>query len=282
MKYKKWLQVICTIILCFILTGCGHEHTWVEASCTEPKTCSECGETEGEPLEHSWVEATCAEPKHCSECGVTEGEPLEHTLTEANYQQPATCEVCGATVGEPLQPEFEKYGLTCNAELDVEYPYTTLCYQNHNYTTTGRVTFTDYEIFTSDDTHEPLEGYEWRAVTTTVIFDDENEAEYGSEQSIGISDYYDIVGYEDSFDNTNNTHSISYNGTDYSDVHWEYDELSDGEWINGASTWSIRIYFRVPIGYDGAIIAWYSSANRKEDTYLYDLLDENSIVFRLK
>lgn len=102
--------------VCFMLAGCGHEHTWSEATCTEPKTCSECGETEGEPLGRTWVEASCAEPKHCSVCGETEGKPLEHTLTEANYQQAATCEVCGETVGEPLQADFEKFGLECNAE----------------------------------------------------------------------------------------------------------------------------------------------------------------------
>ena len=107
MTNKKWLYGIVTFSLGILLTGCGHEHTWVEATCTEPKTCSECGETEGEPLGHTWVEATCSEPKHCSVCGETEGEPLEHTLTEANYQQPATCEVCGATVGDVLPPAFE-------------------------------------------------------------------------------------------------------------------------------------------------------------------------------
>ena len=40
-------------------------------------------------------------------------------LTEANYQQAAVCEVCGETVGEPLQADSEKYGMACNAELDV-------------------------------------------------------------------------------------------------------------------------------------------------------------------
>ena len=103
-----------------MLAGCGkHEHTWAEATCTTPKTCSECEETEGEPLGHSWVDATCTSPKTCSRCDATEGEPLGHQLSEANYQQPATCSVCGATEGEPLQADFDKYGLVCNAELNV-------------------------------------------------------------------------------------------------------------------------------------------------------------------
>ena len=54
----------------------GPNHTWAEATCEAPKTCSVCGETEGEALGHSWVEATCEAPKTCSGCGLTEGEAL--------------------------------------------------------------------------------------------------------------------------------------------------------------------------------------------------------------
>ena len=39
---------------------------------------------------HSWVDATCAAPKTCSGCGLTEGEALEHTYTEG------VCSGCGA------------------------------------------------------------------------------------------------------------------------------------------------------------------------------------------
>ena len=48
---KRKFCMIGIFAVCFMLTGCGHEHTWSEATCTEPKTCSECGETEGEPLQ---------------------------------------------------------------------------------------------------------------------------------------------------------------------------------------------------------------------------------------
>ena len=85
-----------------LLCACGHEHTWSEATCTTPKTCTECGETEGEVLGHTWVEATCTEPKTCSVCGATEGEALGHTWVEATCIEPKTCSVCGATEGEAL------------------------------------------------------------------------------------------------------------------------------------------------------------------------------------
>lgn len=47
----KWLCGMSALAVCVMLTGCGHEHTWADATCTEPKTCSVCGETEGEVLE---------------------------------------------------------------------------------------------------------------------------------------------------------------------------------------------------------------------------------------
>lgn len=51
--------------------GCPHD--WISATCTTAKTCSICGQTEGEPLGHTWVEATKYAPKTCSTCGYKEG-----------------------------------------------------------------------------------------------------------------------------------------------------------------------------------------------------------------
>lgn len=54
--------------------GCPHD--WILATCTNPKTCSICGQTEGEPLGHTWEEATKYTPKTCSTCGQKEGNLL--------------------------------------------------------------------------------------------------------------------------------------------------------------------------------------------------------------
>ncbi len=90
----------------------GHTHSWKDATCTAPKTCSICGKTEGEPLAHSWTDATCTAPKTCSICGETEGEPLEHiwdqgvTTQEPSYTAPGvttfTCTLCAATRTEEI------------------------------------------------------------------------------------------------------------------------------------------------------------------------------------
>ena len=52
-----------------------HEHSWSDASCTEPQKCS-CGATQGEAKGHDWKDATTEAPKTCSRCGATEGDKL--------------------------------------------------------------------------------------------------------------------------------------------------------------------------------------------------------------
>lgn len=85
-----------------MLSGYGHEHVWKKATCTKPKTCTECGETEGSPLGHTWTAATCTAPKTCNVCGETEGTALAHTWIEATCTTPKTCSVCGETEGSTL------------------------------------------------------------------------------------------------------------------------------------------------------------------------------------
>ena len=82
----RGLIVLLMAVMCFgLLTGCGHTHEWKEADCTNPKTCIDCKETEGEALGHQ--------------------------LSAATYQSAAKCSVCGATEGEALTPDFEIHGI---------------------------------------------------------------------------------------------------------------------------------------------------------------------------
>ena len=91
----------------YLCDDCGewlekpHQHTWVDATCTEAKKCSECGETEGEAAGHTWVDATCTEAKKCSVCGETEGEAAGHNYVEGKCQ-------CGANDPDYV-PEFIDY-----------------------------------------------------------------------------------------------------------------------------------------------------------------------------
>ena len=130
---KKVTIFLLTAAFLLSMAGCSDscEHVWAEADCIIPRTCSECGETEGaplghdwqeatcttakvckrcgrvedDPLGHNWVEATCTEAKHCTGCGEVIGEALGHVWTEATTEAPKTCTVCGETEGEKIQSD---------------------------------------------------------------------------------------------------------------------------------------------------------------------------------
>ena len=76
--------------MCEAITGKALGHTWVDADCVTPKTCSVCAATEGEALGHTWVDADCVTAKTCSVCGAIEGESLGHDYVESISTE-ATC-----------------------------------------------------------------------------------------------------------------------------------------------------------------------------------------------
>ena len=90
-------------------------HTWEEATCRAPKTCTECGETEGEALSHTYANACDAD---CDECGSVRT-PAEHAYGDwtvvaeatkkAEGKQERSCSVCGYTVSESI-PALEGCG----------------------------------------------------------------------------------------------------------------------------------------------------------------------------
>lgn len=75
-------------------------HTYKDATCTAPKTCTKCGATSGSALPHTWKAATCTEPETCTVCGATSGNAIGHMWKDATCAAPATCSVCGITTGD--------------------------------------------------------------------------------------------------------------------------------------------------------------------------------------
>jgi len=87
---KRTVILILVAILLFSFTACddsgGEEtatpctHEWISATCTTPKTCSLCGDTEGEPsaISHSYVQDIC------EHCGIIQ-------LTLDNYEDYIEC-----------------------------------------------------------------------------------------------------------------------------------------------------------------------------------------------
>lgn len=119
------------LLLCavFILAaGCNVcSHTWVDATCLQPKTCSLCGATRGNIVAHKFFEWRVAEEATCVSAGVDERECLtcgeketrtiygalrEHTPGSWTTTRKATLEETGERVkkctvcGEVVETEY--------------------------------------------------------------------------------------------------------------------------------------------------------------------------------
>ena len=102
---KKYFLILLAIACLLTLAGCGCKHeNWVDANCTAPKTCADCGETEGDALGHDFGDAAedCENPKTCTRCGQAEQEAKPHDWQDATTEAPKTCAVCGMTEGERI------------------------------------------------------------------------------------------------------------------------------------------------------------------------------------
>lgn len=93
---KKYLFTMFTLLFMLALNGCGHEHVFTDATCVTPRTCTTCGETEGDALGHSLIDATCDTPQICNRCNFIGQEALGHT-TEVGK-----CERCNLFQGTDI------------------------------------------------------------------------------------------------------------------------------------------------------------------------------------
>jgi len=99
---KQIIKILSCLLLCaLMLAGCC-SHEWEDANCEQPRTCSECGATEGEKGDHDWEKATCEHPKTCTVCGKEKGDLADHKWEDATCDEPETCRNCGETRGEAL------------------------------------------------------------------------------------------------------------------------------------------------------------------------------------
>ena len=98
------------MLVFLFVPGCNkkHTHDYEDATCTQPKICTICGQTEGDPLghtydndcddicnvcgetrivQHQFIDATCEEPKTCIACGKQEGQALGHLWVDATFEE---------------------------------------------------------------------------------------------------------------------------------------------------------------------------------------------------
>ena len=122
---KRFLFILLTLVCLLTLFSCGEcEHEWQEATCTTPKTCKLCGETQGEVAAHTYGEWTETKASNCTEkgsesrscvCGDTQSRELplgDHTYTDACDP---SCNIQGCTNTREVPHVFD-HGCddTCN------------------------------------------------------------------------------------------------------------------------------------------------------------------------
>lgn len=130
-KRKKMIiigAVLAAIVIALVIvlnTVCFH--SWQDASCEAPMTCTKCGEIRGQALGHEWIAATCSKPKYCLNCGKTEGAALAHSWQEATCESPKLCTECGKADGEALGHKVKQWNVTKKASCAEEGERTGYC-----------------------------------------------------------------------------------------------------------------------------------------------------------
>ena len=51
--FARICSIFAAVLLLLSLAACGHIHKWQDATCARPKTCTGCGETQGEKTRHN-------------------------------------------------------------------------------------------------------------------------------------------------------------------------------------------------------------------------------------
>lgn len=117
-RWRRRAAVLAALGLCLALGGCGggHVHDWVEATCTEPLRCLDCGAVQGEPLGHDWMPADCTQGEHCARCTAVQGEALGHWVEEWTQVRPADCATPGRQAGTCLRCWAEVTQETCTVD----------------------------------------------------------------------------------------------------------------------------------------------------------------------
>ena len=112
------VQGICTPADCdTTCDNCGEKreatpHTYTNA-CDE--SCNICGATR--TITHDYTDATCTEPKTCSVCGVTEGEALGHTYSNACDKSCNRCKATRTVAGHDYEKKVTKATTTKNGVI---------------------------------------------------------------------------------------------------------------------------------------------------------------------
>lgn len=117
---KKLTLILLSVLMIVTLAACGskkcEQHVYDDCADTE---CNVCGETRDSM--HSWKDADCLNPKTCTVCGKTEGSALGHEWTTPDVdlcEVQSTCSRCGATDAENKEHTPENDDNDCSTALN--------------------------------------------------------------------------------------------------------------------------------------------------------------------
>ena len=114
MKHTRIILLVAVVLaLALTLIACNneHQHTWVEADCDTPKTCSECGATEGEALGHA-AEELAGKSATCTKNGLTSGTKCSVCGEIINAQEEIPALGHDLVISDAVAPDCENTGLT--------------------------------------------------------------------------------------------------------------------------------------------------------------------------
>lgn len=173
--------------------------------------------------------------------------------------------------------------------------------------TTGALHLSNYRIFSSDETHQALEGYEWQAFDVEIVFSGDDLRNRVMTVAYCHENYYAIEDWDNSGSELTGTpweyildgrklyirecftvssHGEAFpvavvaEGSGFSGWHTEKND-ADGT-TTSVETCSLSFYACVPVGYDGVVIGFRDSGVAWEDgMYIYDVANETTLFFRL-
>lgn len=134
------------------VSGSGCQHSWNDADCTNPKTCSLCGATEGEALDHNYENGSCT---YCGEPDPNAGGSTE-SKTVRIYYPAGNSYITSTASGSKLKPGNERAAAIWTMTAEGEY-YSFSC--DGKYLTSGATgnsltlssNLTDYALWTLEE-----------------------------------------------------------------------------------------------------------------------------------
>lgn len=247
------------------------EHSFKDATCTSPKTCTLCGKTEGETLEHEWIEATSKAPKTCKLCGLTEGDVIKPFMAEN-----------GISFSKNLEYDVGYIVELCDADVTGQKKYESITVDKP---TPAVLTIEDITVEEADkDYDNVIIKFKCEAepeFTNDISKPSERWVFVTSLPSITLCDYYTGTVFgsratlgSESFENTsefvwdNETYDISFINSTEIQNKW-------GDWKKtGKNTYNCLFYtcsdytlnVRIPKNYDGLVL----KIDKKHDEDSYD------------